>query len=88
MLLPVPRTCSGAGTADLRVMKISRPGKQPCRRCRCGRRQASRWVAGSRSSSAEAEGGPRCRSRAALPTRAKDDRNRQQSGASGWQEQA
>lgn len=88
MLLPVPRTCSGAGTADLRVMKISRPGKQPCRRCQRGWRQASRWVAGSRSSSAEAEGGPRCRSSAALLTRAKDDRNRQQSGVSGWQEQA
>lgn len=88
MLLPVPRTCSGVGTADLRVMKISRPGKQPCRRCQHGRRQASRWVAGSRSSSPEAEGGPRCWSSAALLTRAKDDRNQQQSGVSGWQEQA
>lgn len=69
MLLPVPRTHSGAGTADLRVMKISRPGKQPLCRCQRGRRQASGWVAGSRSSAAEAEGGPRCWSRVALLTR-------------------
>lgn len=44
MLLPVPRTRLGAGTADLRVMMISRPGKQPCCHCQCRRRQASGWV--------------------------------------------
>lgn len=39
MLLPVPRTRSGVGTADLRVMKISSPEKQS-HRCQHGRRQA------------------------------------------------
>jgi len=88
MLLPVPRTRSGAGTADLWVMKISRPGKQPRRCCQRGRRQASGRAAGSGSRAAEAEGGPRCRSRVALLKRAGDEHSQQQSGASGWQEQA
>lgn len=64
MLLPVPRTRSGAGTTDLWVMKISRPGKQPCRHRQRGRRQASGWVAGSGSSAAEADGGPETPDRA------------------------
>lgn len=84
----VPRTRSGAGTADLRVMKISRPGKQPCCRCQRGRRQASGWVAGSGSSAAEAEGGPRCRSRVALPTRAGDECSQRQGRLAGQREQA